>query len=233
MRKKIAIIPARGGSKRIPRKNIRTFRGRPLISYSIDALLKSNIFDEIFVSTEDNEIEEIARNLGASVPFKRPNHLAGDRVLTVPVIADFVEKLKLEDDAVVCCLYATAPLVQSQDLLRAYAELFKEPAADYVCAVSRYGYPIQRALRKEEDFFEMVDQSSLEKFSQELEERFHDAGQFYFALAQTWKRQLPMLQNTRGIELPSWRVQDIDTWEDWERAEILYDILNSKSESAN
>lgn len=228
MIKSVAIIPARGGSKRIPRKNIRMFRGQPLIGYSINALVKSGLFDEIFVSTEDDEIAEVAKALGASVPFKRPLELAGDRVLTVPVIADFVRKLGLSDDTVVCCMYATAPLVQIQDLHMAHKELSKEPEANYVCAVSKYSYPIQRALRKTEDFYEMVDQSCLEKFSQELEERFHDAGQFYFALARTWKNESTMLQNTRGIELPSWRVQDIDTSEDWERAEILYDVINSK-----
>ena len=226
--KSVAIIPARGGSKRIPRKNIRMFRGQPLIGYSINALVKSGLFDEIFVSTEDDEIAEIAKALGASVPFRRPLELAGDRVLTVPVIADFVRKLGLSDDTVVCCMYATAPLVQIQDLHLAHKELSKEPKANYVCAVSKYGYPIQRALRKTGDFYEMVNQACLEKFSQELEERFHDAGQFYFALAQTWKNEITMLQNTRGIELPSWRVQDIDTPEDWERAEILYDVINLK-----
>lgn len=231
MKNNVAIIPARGGSKRIPRKNIRLFKGQPLIGYTINALLKSELFDEIFVSTEDDEIADVARSLGASVPFKRSLELAGDRVLTVPVIADFAKKLELPDNTVVCCMYATAPLVQIQDLRLAHKALFEEPKADYVCTVSKYGYPVQRSLRRTGDFFEMVDQSCLEKFSQELEERFHDAGQFYFALAQTWKTQTTMLRNTRGIELPSWRVQDIDTLDDWERAEILYDIINLKLES--
>jgi N-acylneuraminate cytidylyltransferase len=229
MKNSVAIIPARGGSKRIPRKNIKAFKGKPMISYSIESLVESNLFDDIFVSTEDDEIAEIARQFGASVPFKRSNHLAGDNVITVPVIADFVKRIGLPEDTVVCCMYATAPLVRSQDLISAYRELFKEPKADYVCAVTKYGYPIQRSLRKTKNFYEMVDLSSLKRLSQEFEERYHDAGQFYFAHAKTWVEERNMLINTRGIELPSWRVQDIDTPEDWDRAEILYEIIKSRN----
>jgi N-acylneuraminate cytidylyltransferase len=132
---------------------------------------------------------------------------------------------------VVCCTYATAPLIEVADLINGYKQLFIEPTPDYVCAVAKYGYPIQRALRKVNGILEMAEMENLEKFSQELDERYHDAGQFYFAKAQTWIEMKPMLVNTRGIELPSWKVQDIDNLEDWERAEILFDIMKIKSQT--
>lgn len=220
--KSIAVIPARGGSKRIPRKNIKSFAGRPIISYSINSLIASNLFDEVHVSTDDEEIADVARAFGATVPFLRPSHLAGDRILTVPVIANHVQKLNLSPDSVVCCMYATAPLVYSSDLVRAYQQLTSEGFDEYVLAVSKYSYPIQRSLRKNFDYFEMVDKNNLTKFSQELEERYHDAGTFYFAYASTWLQEKLMLKHSKGIEIPSWRVQDIDTIEDWERAEIIF-----------
>jgi len=225
--KAIAIVPARGGSKRIPRKNIKLFSGKPIISYSITLLIESQIFDEIHVSTDDEEIAEVAQKYGASVPFMRPEHLAGDTVPTVPVIADHVRRLNLEDEAVVCCMYATAPLVTSRDLIDGFQLLKASPFDDYVLAVSRYGYPIQRALSKVGNIFEMIDKSNLEKFSQQLEARFHDSGTFYFAYAKTWLRETPMLQKSKGIEIPSWRVQDIDTLEDWKRAQIIYEMIKS------
>ena len=227
-KKAVAIIPARGGSKRIPRKNIKFFHGKPLISYSIEALKNSNLFDHIYVSTDDMEISEVAISLGAEVPFLREPSLSGDKILTVPVISDFISRIKIPDDNVVCCAYATAPLMQSTDLITGFRELSSELNPDYVCAVSKYGYPIQRALYLKNGLMNMFSPENLELFSQQLEDRYHDAGQFYFALAKTWVSLKPMLVNTKGIELPSWRVQDIDTIEDWERAEILYKIINSK-----
>lgn len=229
LRKSIAVIPARGGSKRIPRKNIKSFSGRPIISYSIATLIESELFDEVHVSTDDEEIAEVAREYGASIPFLRPANLAGDRVLTVPVIADHVERLNLDPESVVCCMYATAPLTYPSDLIRAHQLLISESFDEYVLAVSRYAYPIQRALRMSDSFYEMVNQDNLERFSQELEERFHDAGTFYFAYASTWLQKKIMLKKSKGVEIPNWRVQDIDTLEDWERAELIHSLIKSSS----
>jgi pseudaminic acid cytidylyltransferase len=222
----IAVIPARGGSKRIPRKNIKLFHGKPLISYSIKTLIQSDLFDHIYVSTDDQEIADVSLSYGAEVPFLRDPILAGDQVLTVPVIADFITNLRISKDYVVCCAYPTAPLMRSQDLITGFSELNSRLKPDYVCAVAKYAYPIQRALQKNNGLMNMVNPKNVEIFSQQLEERFHDAGQFYFAFADTWTKLKPMLLNTFGVELPSWRVQDIDTIEDWERAEILYELLN-------
>lgn len=226
--KVIAVIPARGGSKRIPRKNIKLFQGKPLIAYSIETLKNSNLFDHIYVSTDDQEISEVATSFGAEVPYLREPNLSGDRILTVPVIADLISRMKIDHESVVCCAYSTAPLMRVEDLVAGFKELFTDLRPDYVCAVAKYGYPIQRALTLRDGLMNMSDKDNLEKFSQQLEDRFHDAGQFYFAFAETWRSFKPMLLNTKGIELPSWRVQDIDTEEDWVRAELLYKMINSK-----
>jgi pseudaminic acid cytidylyltransferase len=225
----IAVIPARGGSKRIPKKNIKLFFGKPLISYTINILKESELFDEIFVSTDSREIANIAQEFGAKVPFLRSADLSEDHSLTVPVIADFIKRNAVTMDSVVCCAYATAPLMRSSDLRLAYSELFNNNQPDYVCAVSRYDYPIQRALKKTNGIMNMAQIANLETLSQEFEPMYHDAGQFYFAKAKTWEIQKPMLVNTFGVELPSWRVQDIDTLEDWQRAELLYKVINSES----
>ncbi len=227
-KKAIAIIPARGGSKRIPGKNIKIFHGKPLISYSIDTLQKSNLFDHIYVSTDDHEISKISESLGAEIPFLREPELAGDQVLTVPVIADFIYRMKIPNDWVVCCAYPTAPLMRIEDLALGFKELLSDLKPTYVCAVTKYNYPIQRALFVKNGLMNMLQSDNLEKSSQQLEERFHDAGQFYYAFAETWANSKPMLINTKGIELPSWRVQDIDTIDDWHRAEILYSLVHSK-----
>jgi N-acylneuraminate cytidylyltransferase len=228
----IAIIPARGGSKRIKRKNIKDFHGKPLISYSISVAIRSMIFDEVFVSTDDLEIADIAKEFGASIPFIRSEELSGDKVVTREVIADFAKREKLNSEDIVCCIYATAPLLEEQYLKVGLDGLSTAPIPDYVCAVARYSYPIQRALRINKDgLMEMIEFGNLEKFSQDFSECFHDAGQFYFALAKTWIEKKPMLMNTRGIVLPNWKVQDIDTLEDWDKAEILYEInLRLKNE---
>ena len=222
----VCVIPARGGSKRIPRKNIRLFHGTPMIGWSIAAARDSGLFERIVVSTDDPEISEIACGLGAEVPFSRPDSLANDYAGTVPVITHAVEALDLDLDVAVCCLYATAPFVQSTDLREGLRLL--QAGASYAMAVTRFDYPIQRALRRSEDgAVSMIDRAQMQLRSQDFEPAWHDAGQFYWGLAATWASQMPVFGGrAHGVELPSSRVVDIDTPEDWDRAEALFQVLN-------
>lgn len=222
----VAIIPARGGSKRIPRKNIKPFHGKPLISYSITAALDSHIFDRVVVSTDDLEIKEVAEFFGAEVPYLRSPELSTDTVMTVPVISDAISRLKLHDNTVVCCIYPTAPLLEIDKLIQGFEIFAKTLNASYVCAVTDFPYPIQRALfRDAAGMLNMGSPEFLNTRSQDLPEAFHDAGQFYFAYAKTWASGVPMLMNTVGIFLERWKVQDLDTPEDWKRLTALYEIL--------
>lgn len=222
---KLAVIPARGGSKRIPRKNIKTFCGKPMIAWSIEAALQSGCFDEILVSTDDDEIAATAQCLGASVPFRRPAELADDYATTQAVIRQAVQwydaNRKLPVD--VCCIYATAPFIRAEDLRRGH-ELLQATGSCYALSVTSFPFPIQRALRiTSESRVEMLQPEHINTRSQDLEEAFHDAGQFYWGTAQAWldgemiygRRSVPVL-------LPHWRVQDIDTPEDWRRAELMF-----------
>jgi len=222
----ICVIPARGGSKRIPRKNIRTFHGTPMIGWSIAAARACHLFDRIVVSTDDAEISEIALTLGAEVPFSRPDNLANDHTGTVPVVTHAVEALDLDSDVAVCCLYATAPFVQATDLREGLRLL--QAGASYAMAVTRFDYPIQRALRRSEDgAVSMINPAQMQVRSQDFEPAWHDAGQFYWGMAATWASQIPVFGgHARGVELPSSRVVDIDTPEDWDRAEALFEVLN-------
>ncbi|MDC1481598.1 pseudaminic acid cytidylyltransferase [Ascidiaceihabitans sp.] len=222
----ICVIPARGGSKRIPRKNIRTFHGTPMIGWSIAAARACHLFDRIVVSTDDAEISEIALTLGAEVPFSRPDNLANDHTGTVPVVTHAVEALDLDSDVAVCCLYATAPFVQATDLREGLRLL--QAGASYAMAVTRFDYPIQRALRRSEDgAVSMINPAQMQVRSQDFEPAWHDAGQFYWGMAATWASQIPVFGgHARGVELPSSRVVDIDTPEDWDRAEALFQVLN-------
>lgn len=223
----LCVIPARGGSKRIPRKNIAPFAGRPMIGWSIAAARAAGVFDRIVVSTDDAEIAAVARAEGAEVPFLRPAALAGDHTPTVPVIAHAVQALGLAAEAAVCCLYATAPMVQPGDLAAGLAQL--APEATYVVSVTTFPFPIQRALRHHPDGrIEMMDPAQMTTRSQDLEEAWHDAGQFYWARAATWAAGVPVFgPGARGLALPRHRVQDIDTPEDWVRAEALFKVLQA------
>jgi pseudaminic acid cytidylyltransferase len=222
---KLAVIPARGGSKRIPRKNIRAFRNQPMIAWSIHAALKSACFDSVVVSTDDEEIADIARAHGADVPFMRPAALSDDHTPTIPVIAhaiDWHRQRKLFP-SVVCCIYATAPFIRPTDIQEGYERLYQHQC-DYVFSVTRYGFPIQRALRLDEDgSIAMFQPENFCTRSQDLEEAFHDAGQFYWGQADAWVNGKPIFSaHSHPVILPAWRVQDIDTAEDWERAERLF-----------
>lgn len=225
----LAIIPARGGSKRIPRKNIRPFAGKPMIRYAIDAALASGLFGHVVVSTDDPEIADIARAGGAEVPFLRPASLSDDHTPTVPVIAHAIEAcaaLGWSADQV-CCLYPCGPLLEPADILAAY-ELLVRAGADYAFPVVPFPSAIQRALRREPDgttrpfFAEYVDTRT-----QDLEPAFHDAGQFYWGRTEAWLAGRSIHGHGATIVLPEWRVVDIDTPEDWDRAEALFRALGS------
>lgn len=222
----ICIIPARGGSKRIPRKNIREFYGMPMIAWSIRAAKKSGSFDRIIVSTDDDEIAETAEHYGAEAPFRRSKVLADDYTSTVPVIADAIDQLNIAGQTPVCCLYATAPFVTPDDLRAGLTQLEKT-GAPFVLGVTTYAFPIQRALRRNSaGEVEMFDPAQMQTRSQDLEDAWHDAGQFYWGKAQSWTNNRGIFgHGTQGLALPRHRVQDIDTEEDWLRAERIMSSL--------
>lgn len=228
---RLAVIPARGGSKRIPRKNIREFCGKPMIAWSIEAALQSGCFDRVLVSTDDLEIAQIAVAYGAEAPFVRPAELSDDYVGTIPVIAHAInwQKQNGEPAADVCCIYATAPFIRITDLRAGYEQL-QEPGCDYAFTVTSFEFPIQRAFRiTPQGRVEMFDTEQAEKRSQDLEEAYHDAGQFYWGRAQAWleHRQIFSRQSVPVI-LPHYQVQDIDTLDDWLSAEIKFQSLKRK-----
>jgi pseudaminic acid cytidylyltransferase len=225
----IAIIPARGGSKRIPRKNIKEFFGRPMITYAITAAQKSNIFEHVVVSTEDEEIAKIARDWGAETPFNRPIELASDYAETVPVIAHAIQSCqnlgwKIEQ---VCCIYPAVPFIKIDDLL-ATREMLDTCKAQYCFPVAEFPAAIQRALCRLEGgqmqpFFPQFEAAR----TQDLEHAYHDAGQFYWGKVDAWLQNKRILGNGIGYVIPSWRVVDIDTPEDWLRAEILMKSISA------
>ncbi|MET3053301.1 pseudaminic acid cytidylyltransferase [Pseudomonas alkylphenolica] len=225
---KLAIIPARGGSKRIPRKNIKLFCGQPMIAWSIQAALKSGCFDQVIVSTDDSEIAEVALRFGAQVPFMRPQSLADDHTGTLPVIHHAIDSCaEMGFHATqVCCIYATAPFLTANDIVRGLA-LSEHPEVAYAFTATTYAFPIQRALKLHSSGgVEMFNPECFETRSQDLEEAFHDAGQFYWGKAASWQRELPFFTpQSRPVLLPRHRVQDIDTLEDWVRAEWMFKAM--------
>jgi pseudaminic acid cytidylyltransferase len=224
----ICVIPARGGSKRIPRKNIKEFNGKPIIAYSIEAALESDCFDQVIVSTDDNEISEVAKRYGAYVPFIRPDELSNDYVGTIPVIKHAIEWMEGDSNHIenVCCLYATAPFVQSQIISKAFEKL-QESNADYCLSVTSFAFPIQRAIKiVQGDKVDMFYPEHFNARSQDLEEAYHDAGQFYWGKAQAFIDELPLFSEVAtSYALPRYLVQDIDTQEDWIRAEVMFRVL--------
>ncbi len=224
----ICVIPARGGSKRIPRKNIKDFNGKPIIAYSIEAALKSNCFDQVIVSTDDDEIAEVAIKYGAQLPFIRPTKLSNDYVGTIPVIKHTIEWLEDNGNLVknVCCLYATAPFIQSQTISKAFQHLQKSKA-DYCISVTNFAFPIQRAIKiGNKGRVEMFYPKYFNKRSQDLKESYHDAGQFYWGKSQAFKDEKLLFSEVAiPYILPRYLVQDIDTPEDWIRAEVMYKAL--------
>ena len=225
----VAIIPARGGSKRILNKNIKKFLGKPIISYSIDAAISSNLFDRVIVSTDSDEIASVAKKYGAEVPFMRPEKYSDDYTGTHEVMGHAVKWLEDSGEMIeyACCIYATAPLVQVSDLLKGF-EVIKSGEWKSVMAATNYSYPIYRSFQKLTDGgLEMIFPEHYHSRSQDLPEVYHDAGQFYWAKSEIWKSK-PQEYNQKNsiVTIPNYRAQDIDTLDDWENAEIIYRLLN-------
>jgi pseudaminic acid cytidylyltransferase len=221
----IAIIPARGGSKRIPLKNIKIFDGKPLIAYSIDAAKASGLFDKIIVSTDSEEIAEVAKAYGADVPFIRPQELSNDVVGTRPVTnhginfcIDHFYKPKF-----CCCIYATAPFLQAKFLKQGLDSLEQQSEKSFAFSVTSFPFPVQRALLKTQAGVTPMFPDDIGKRSQDLEEGYHDAGQFYWGTADAYLSTRKIFsEHSLPVVLPRHLVQDIDTPEDWQRAELMF-----------
>lgn len=226
----IAIIPARGGSKRIPRKNLRNFCGKPIIAWSIDAALTSSRFDSVIVSTDDEEIAEYAIAQGASVPFFRPSHLADDFTTTRAVVNHALNWLEDNNQRpdYCCVLYATAPFVTPIDLTNAFNQL-KKSDKNFCFTATTFSFPIQRAFYFDaHGDIEMFNKQDLTARSQDLVEAYHDAGQFYWGKASAFLNNLPMYSHfSTAYLMPRYRVQDIDTEEDWEMAQLLFNAMRT------
>ena len=231
----IAIIPARGGSKRIPRKNIKHFCGKPMIAHAIENGLASQFIDKVVVSTDDEEIASVAREYGADVPFIRPSELADDFTGTSPVVRHAIsELLKLKWDIEFCaCIYATSPLLSVGLIDECFNELRSHTDTDYVFTAARYAFPIQRAVVKTKNGgVKPFDDFGITQRSQDLEPAYHDAGQLYWGHCETWLDTNKRIfgEHSRMKVMPDHLVQDVDTPEDWVRAELLYKLIQNESE---
>ena len=220
----IAIIPARIGSKRIPKKNIKKFLGKPIIWYSIKAALKTKIFDKIIVSTDDKEISELSKKFGAEVPFLRSTALSNDYTDTRSVIADTIEKI--EGSLIfknVCCIYPANPFIFERDIIKGF-NLLKKKNIKYVFASSAYNHSIYRSFKLDKNLSpKMIFPSNFDKRTQDIKETFHDVGQFYWRKKEDWfiEKNIFNNKNSASILIPKWRAIDIDTVDDWKFAEKL------------
>ncbi|MCK5831378.1 MAG: pseudaminic acid cytidylyltransferase [Methylococcales bacterium] len=226
---KLCVIPARGGSKRIPQKNTKLFNNKPIIGYSIDAAFKSNCFDKVIVSTDDEEIARVAEEMGAEIPFLRPDELANDQATTLPVIRHTIDwfhqnGMELE---YVCCIYATAPFIEAKFIQEALSQL-QQTDAEYCFAATQFSFPIQRAFKlTHKGRVEMFNLDYFNTRSQDLEEAYHDAGQFCWGKASAFlAEKMTFSEFSIPYLLPQYRVQDIDTEEDWLRAELMYKVMH-------
>lgn len=224
--KTICIIPARGGSKRIPRKNIKPFMGKPIMAYSIEAAKASGLFDEVMVSTDDEDFAEIARQCGASVPFLRSEATANDYAGTEDVILEVIDEYQKEGKEFdnICCLYSTAPFVTANRLKEGFALLNEN--VDAAFTVVQYSYPVQRSLKKNAaGFVEMNFPQYVDARSQDLEPIYHDAGQFYFVKTKTFRDEFTLwCKRTAPLILSELEVQDLDTLTDWKLAEMKFKL---------
>ena len=228
--KSIAVITARGGSKRIPRKNIKEFCGKPILAYSIEAALKSGVFDTVMVSTDDKEIAEIAEKYGAEVPFFRSEKTSGDFATTNDVLMEVIDEYEKRGQSfdVLCCIYPTAPFI-SASKLKAGLESLLNSEADTLIPVVDFSYPPQRAMHKVGEYIEPVYPENLDARSQDLEKHYHDVGQFYITKVECFKKNKKlMVGKVLPMIIPELEVQDIDNQIDWELAELKYELLSKK-----
>jgi pseudaminic acid cytidylyltransferase len=225
---RVAVIPARGGSKRIPRKNIKIFGGKPIIAYSIECAIASGLFDRIIVSTDDPEIASVAQQYGAETPFSRPARLSDDHAGTAEVVAHAIRFLWGESHNItaVCCIYATAPFIQADDLSRGW-RLIETGAWKFVFSATSFSSPIFRAFENTNaGAVKMFFPELFEKRSQDLPDAWHDAGQFYWGQPPAWVENATIFdEHSTIVAIPRWRVQDIDTPDDWARAEMLAPMI--------
>jgi N-acylneuraminate cytidylyltransferase len=228
----VAIIPARGGSKRIPRKNIKPFLGKPIIARSIETALASACFDRVIVSTDDEEIAGVSRSFGAETPFMRPAELADDQAATLPVVAHAVNWLIGQDQAPdhVCCIYPTAPLLLPSDVRKGY-DLLRSTGADYVISCCAFEFPVQRSVEiTGGGFLAAAFPEYIDRRSQDLKPLYHDAGQLYWGATDSYVKMKPFFQSRAvPLILPRLRVQDIDNEEDWARAEFLLQWMGEQN----
>ena len=229
---KLAVIPARGGSKRIPRKNIRIFHGKPIIAYSINAAIESNFFDKIIVSTDDKEIASIAESFGAEVPYLRPPEISDDYANTIDVINHsinwFLEKKQVYED--ICCIYPCAPFITPEDLRNGY-KMIQHKDVNFSFAAVEFPISIDRALEINKDGYSvLLNEEKKYLRSQDAKKSYHDAGQFYWGKKDCFLNKLSILSSkSKPIILPRERAQDIDTFEDWNLAEIQFLNLIKKN----
>lgn len=230
--KRIAIITARGGSKRIPRKNIKEFCGKPILAYSIEAAINSKVFDTVMVSTDDKEIADVAMKYGAEVPFFRSEKTSDDYATTndvlLEVLAEYEKRGQKFD--VGCCIYPTAPFVTAERIKQGI-ELIEKSEADTLIPVVDFSYPPQRAMHIVNDRLKFLYPEYMDSRSQDLEKHYHDVGQFYmFKVNEFYKNKKLLLGNIIPMKLTEMEVQDIDTIIDWKMAELKYSLLNENKE---
>jgi len=228
---KIAVIPARGGSKRIPRKNIRNFCGKPIIAYSIEAALESQLFDHVIVSTDDDEIASVASKYGAEIPFVRPAEISDDHTGTSEVVKHALKwyQERAHSVSLACCIYATAPFVAAEYLREGHDKLLNDPIKHFSFSVTSFPFPIQRAIRiNKRGEIEAFWPEHIKTRSQDLDEAYHDAGQFYWGRPEAFLNDEVIFSNISiPVILPRYLVQDIDTHEDWRRAELMFEALRA------
>jgi len=218
----IVVIPARGGSQRVPGKNIRALHGIPALVRVINACRESGVAERIVVSTDSSEVADVARSAGAEVPFTRPVDLADGHTPILPVMKHAIRELDLDPGVDVACVYATAVTVDPQNLLAGYRKLRTVADGSFVVSITTFDYPIQRAIQMDADGrIALVDPSQANTRSQDLPERWHDAGQFIWGTAATWLRANTVWDRAIGSPIPHWRTVDIDTEDDWQRAELI------------
>ncbi|MDC2981065.1 pseudaminic acid cytidylyltransferase [Gammaproteobacteria bacterium] len=225
----IAIIPARGGSKRIPFKNIKDFNGKPIIAYSIEKAIESGLFDKVVVSTDSEKIAKVAEDFGAEIPFLRPMEISDDFTNINKVISHALNNIDTDNYNFACCIFATSPLLVIEDLKNSY-DLILKNEHKFVFSATEFPHPIQRGFKKNssDKGLEMLFPEHYNTRSQDFPEWMHDAGQFYWGDIDSWLEEaMNFDENSFAYRLPRWRVQDIDTPDDWKRAELIFKVLKN------